>query len=219
MRRAAGILLSLAGVAAAGFWAGTGRGVPHDRPKASRLLAGAAALLLLCTAGACGASGAGTPSAPGGGTPSAPGVISIPTGNLTAFDRCMLDAGYQIDSINDSSGAQSRFVWTYDIRVLDPQVAAERSAKCRELLPSLRPLSDAEKREIYTRWVGEYHCMVGLGYQPDPPPSVETFIATWNTGPWDPTIGVDIDHWTQEQYDQAKAKCTLEFFTNDTYGQ
>jgi hypothetical protein len=220
MRRAAGILPSLAGVPPAGYWAGTRRLVPHDRPKASRLLAGAAALLLVCTAGACGASGAGTPSAPGGGTPTAPGVISIPTGDLSPYYQCMVDAGWKITAVHSTApGEPPQYDMTRQATSTNPKDEMALWEQCEALRPSPRMLTDDEKRQIYTRWVGEYQCLVGLGYQPDPPPSVETFLATWNTGPWDPTFGVDVDHWTQAQYDEAKAKCTLEFFTNDTYGQ
>jgi hypothetical protein len=86
--------------------------------------------------------------------------------------------------------------------------------KCNALRPSDPPLSEGEIREIYDRWVGEYHCLIGLGYQPDPPPSVEKFVADWNgLGPWMPTDGIDTGHWTKAQYDEAKAKCTLESYT------
>ena len=52
----------------------------------------------------------------------------------------------------------------------------ERSKQCYALRPAVPTMSDDEIRQTYNLWVGEYQCMVGLGYQPDPPPSVETFI-------------------------------------------
>jgi hypothetical protein len=157
----------------------------------------------------------------GGGTPSAPGAISIPTGQLSAYDRCMLDLGAKIVGVHSPGpgDAGPEYDFTRDIKGLDPKQAMAEWEKCTALLPSPRILTDAEIRKVYDRWVGEYSCLVGLGYQPDSPPSFETFLATWKTGPWDPTFGVDIDHWTQAQYDQAKTKCTLEFFTDGRYQQ
>jgi hypothetical protein len=88
-----------------------------SRPTLSRLLVGTAALLLLSTLGACTSvtSGVGTPHPPGSGTQVAPGAVSIPTGNLTAFDRCMLDAGYQIKAFSSSGRRPS------DLVVLRPE--------------------------------------------------------------------------------------------------
>ena len=201
---------------------------PHDRPRGLRLLAGAAAIVLLCTAGACGASGARNPSAPGAGTPSAshsgsqtaPGAVSIPTGNLSAYDRCMLDLGATIIGVHSPGpgDAGPEYNFSRDTKGIDPKQAMAEWEKCTALLPSPIPLTDAEIRQIYDRWVGEYHCMVGLGYQPDAPPSVETFIATWkSTGPWMPLQGIHTEQWTQAQYDEAKATCTLDMFSDDRY--
>ena len=214
MRQATGLMLDLSGTRS-----GQARrtGIPHDRPKPSRLLAGAAALLLLVTAGACGPSHGGTPSAPGG-TPSAPGAVSIPTGNLSAHDQCMLNAGWKISAVESGYPGEPPLNVLSSDPNMDPQEAMAGAKKCESLLPPPVPLTEAEIRVIYDRWVGEYHCMVGLGYQPDPPPSVETFVASWDggpehdKGPWMPIAGVDTDHWKQSQYDEAKAKCTLEFF-------
>jgi hypothetical protein len=96
---------------------------------------------------------------------------------------------------------------------MDPEEALARRSKCEALLPSPEVFTDAEMKAVYYRWVDERNCLVALGYHPDPPPSVETLVASWRTGPWMPTDGVDIDHWTQPEYDRAKAKCTLESFT------
>jgi hypothetical protein len=82
-------------------------------------------------------------------------------------------------------------------------------------------LSDLEIRDIYYRWIEAYQCLVGLGYQPDPPPSVETFVANYKSldGPWLPISGIRTEQWTQAQYDEAKAKCTLDMFSDDRYQQ
>jgi hypothetical protein len=219
MRRAAGILLSLpvlAGVALAGYWAGTRRGVSHDRPKASRLLAGAAALLLVATAISCSPSHSGTPTAPGSGTASTraaiwtPPPVVIPTGGLDSFVQCMVNAGYKITYYNAQA---SPLQYELSGPEMNPELHA-RVEQCQALQPSTSWPSDDEIRQIYSRWVGEYNCLIGLGYQPDPPPSVETFTADYTMsnghGPWGPIDGTGWEGWSQAQYDQAKAKCTIE---------
>jgi hypothetical protein len=130
----------------------------------------------------------------------------------------MVDAGWQIIAVHSTApGEPPGYDMTIDMRGKDPQEVLARSHECQALQPSPRMLTDAEIREIYHRWVGEYQCLVSLGYHPDPPPSVEVFVASYNAGnhksPWMPIDGIDTDHWTQGQYDEAKAKCTLEFFT------
>jgi len=184
---------------------------PEDRVRFRRLtlrrsLAGAAAVLLVCAAGSC------------GGTPASSGQVFIPTGDLSAYDQCMLDAGYQIRGTSSvSPGESPAYLWYLDTRGIDVEVAHAARAECEALRPTPPPLTQAEIREIYDRWVGEYQCLIGLGYRPDPPPSVEVFVASYyanpKKGPWMPIDGVDVDHWTQGQYDEAKAKCSLEFFT------
>ena len=186
--------------------------ISHGRPKASRLLAGAAAVLLVCTAISCSPSRSGTPTTPGSGTASTPGAIwtpppvTIPTGGLDSFVQCMVNAGYKIIYYNAQASPLQ-----YELS--GPEMTSELQARvhqCEALKPSFSWPSDDEIRAIYNRWVGEYQCLIGLGYQPDPPPSVETFVASYRTGPWDPTFGVAWDGWSQAQLSQAKAKCTLE---------
>ena len=196
-------------------------GVPHDRPKASRLLAGAAAVLLACTAISCGPPGnstttaphSGTPTTPGSGTASTPGaiwtpeVVVIPTGNLDPYVQCMVDAGWKIIAIHAEMSPPG-YDMTYPGQ-LNPEIQA-RTQQCKTLMPPTKWPSDDEIRQIYDRYVGEYQCLVGLGYQPDPPPSVEVFVATYKTGPWGPIDGTGWESWSQAQYDQARQKCTIE---------
>ena len=207
------------------------------RLKVSRLIAGGAAVLLVFTAISCSSSGNGSPVASAAVSPSTgslgapastlggastPHVISIPTGQLSAYAKCMLGLGWQITAVHTASALGDPV--GYDFTAPgngDSQGLFERTrTQCEPLRPSPREKTDAEIRDIYTRWVGEYHCLVGLGYQPDAPPSVETFIATWkSTGPWSPINGLHTEHWTQAEYDQAKAKCTLDMFSDDRYQQ
>ena len=199
-----------------GLGSGNGReaAVSRGRTIVSRLLVSGAAVLLLVSAGGCGAPG-GQPS----GTPTrTPGAVSIPTDSLSAHDQCMLAAGFRISAVESGyPGEPPLNVFSSDPN-MDPQEAQARTEQCNALLPPPHIPTDAEIRATYDRWVGEYNCLLSLGYQPDSPPSVETFVASYmssanDTGPWMPIDGVDTDRWTQTQYDQAKAKCTLEFLT------
>ena len=198
----------------------SGNGVPQDRPKASRLLAGAAAVLLVATAISCSSSGNGTPTAPCSGTPTSPGsiwtghAVSIPTDQLDAYAQCMVNAGWQITAIRSTGPDEPpeyRFAAPSVTGQASYQELQDRSTHCETLRPTPRELTDDEIRGIYNRWVGQYQCLVGLGYQPDPPPSVEKFIVDWKgDGPWNPLAGVDFGTWTQTQLNEAKAKCTLD---------
>jgi hypothetical protein len=180
----------------------------------SRLCAAAAAaLLLLSAAVACGPSHGGSPTAPGSGTASSPyaiwtpNAVVIPTGGLDPYVQCMVDAGWKIIAVHPGS-PHPGYDMTYPGQ--PDSEAQARTQQCYALMPSPVWPSDDEVRAIYNRWVGEYNCLIGLGYQPDPPPSVETFVASYRTGPWDPSEGVAWDSWSQAQLSQAKAKCTLE---------
>ena len=235
MRRAAGILSVNEGLAMLDpLGKGSGyfhrNGIPHERPKASRLLAGAAAVLLVCTAISCSSSGSGTPTASGVFSPSTsglgaptrtPGAISIPTGDLDPFARCMVGIGWEITAVNTpfASGFPTSYQWKYT-GDLNSQEVLVQTQQCKALRPVAPTLTTNELRALYDHWVEVYHCLVGLGYQPDPPSSFETFLATYfdkKTGPWMPIDGVDVDHWTQAQYDQAKSKCNLDMWSDDRY--
>ena len=190
-------------------------GVRNDRPMGLRLLAGAAAVLLVFAAVSCSPSRRSAPTAPGSGTASpssairTAGAVAIPTGNLDAYAQCMVDAGWQITAVHSAPpGEPPGYEMTHPGQI-DPEIRA-RTQQCYTLAPSPRWPSDAEIRVIYNRYVDEYHCLVGLGYQPDPPPSVETFVASYKTGPWSPIDGTGWESWSQAQYDAARAKCTIE---------
>jgi hypothetical protein len=198
--------------------------IRRGRQRGSQLLAGAAAVLLVSTAISCSPALSG-PSAPQvGGTLTSPTailtqhVISIPTGAQDAFVRCMLALGWQVTAVYtpSTSGDASHYQFTHPNGV-DPELLHEQTQQCQTLEPSPVAFTDDEIRQIYNRWVGEYKCLVGLGYQPDPPPSVETFVASWKTGPWMPIQGIATEGWGQAQYDEAKAKCTLDMFSDDRF--
>lgn len=87
-------------------------------------------------------------------------------------------------------------------------------AGCKDLLPEVPDQTDAQLAETYRRWLRERDCLMGLGYAPLAPDSLEKFIADWRTsGPWMPIDGVDVHSWTAEEYDAAKTACGLEMLT------
>jgi len=194
----------------------SGGGAQHGR-TARRLFAAAAALLLVAVAVSCGSSSGGTPEAPR----SSWAVISIPTGQ-NGYVQCMLDLGWVITEIvtPETEGGVTGYGWTQP-GVLDSG-AWERSRDCQSLMPLIPTLSPDELHQLYGRWVGEYQCLIGLGYQPNPPPSEEAFVAAYGSPKsgdhlWSPIDGVDTGHWTKAQYDEAKVECKLEFFSDTRY--
>lgn len=148
-------------------------------------------------------------------TPLSPSAgVSIPVEQLPPNIRCLVEHGARIIEVQPPlrPGAPPRYVLSLDLPLDEARKISEECNKLRSPSP---PLSEAEIRETYERWVTEYECLVELGYRPDPPPSVEKFIADWQTGPWDPLQGIDTGDWTDAQYQEAKDRCGLEFFSRD----
>lgn len=145
-------------------------------------------------------------------TPTAPAAISIPSSDLPADIRCLVENGYRVVGVLEPAtpGGPPGYRLVSDLP-RDQQDAVH--AKCDKLASPAPELTDAEIRVVYDRWVDEYECLVGLGYRPAQPPSFETFLGQWKTGPWDPLQGVDTGSWTDSQYAEAKDRCNLEFFT------
>jgi hypothetical protein len=182
---------------------------------------GATVAVLLAVALACCSKSTGspspTPSSIGGPTSHSTNPIAIPTGELDAFARCMIGQGWQLIEVSTpiAPGFPTQYGFSAPSGV-GPEIL-DRTRQCESLKPAVPTLSPAQIREVYDRWVGQYRCLVGLGYHPNLPPSFETFAATWATGPWSPIDGVDVDNWTQAQYDQAKSTCILDVYNDDRY--
>jgi len=153
-------------------------------------------------------------AAPSSSPSPSPG-ISVPAEQLPPDIRCLVEHGARIVEVKPPlvPGDPPRYELALDL----PFEEARRiSDECQKLASPHPPLSDAEIRAIYERWVAEYECLVGLGYQPVPPPSVEAFIAGWRgSGPWMPTDGIDVGDWSDAQYQEAKERCGLEFYERD----
>lgn len=142
--------------------------------------------------------------------------VSALGARLRPLDRCMLDTGarpVKLREPGDPLAAQNLVVeWVTD--GTSPDTMAAR-LECRHRFAPYRMKTEAEIREIYARWVDEWECLVSLGYHPAEPPSVETFVADWTTGPWDPITGLRTISWSDAQYREAKDRCTLEMYDRD----
>lgn len=138
--------------------------------------------------------------------------MAIPTGPLPPLTQCLVDHGFRIAKVEPPQAE-----WDTPSYVLESDLSVDQAMvvmdECRKLHPSAQK-TDAELRVIYDRWIEERTCMVGLGYQPAEPPSFEQFLSDWRSprGPWMPIDGVDTGSWTSAEYEEAKAKCTLEMF-------
>jgi hypothetical protein len=180
----------------------------------SRCLSGTLLLTagLLVSAG-CSDSTIGSPSVSGGAATS-PG-LSIPAGELPPDIQCLVDHGFTLIKITDpyTEGERPGYQLMSD---LPSDQVHEISKECQKLAPPDVQKTDEELRVIFDRWVDERNCLIGLGYQPAPPPSFEKFVADWrSTGPWMPINGIDTPSWTDTQYREAKERCRLEFYTRD----
>jgi hypothetical protein len=138
---------------------------------------------------------------PQGSTSPSKGVVSIPTSDLSAFQQCMLTAGFTV------GGSSGEWIAGPDVRN-----AMGAMQSCRDRYAPYVEKTTEEIRAVYERWIGEYQCLVGLGYKPAEPPTEETFVQSWTTGPWMPIDGVSTISWSDEQYGQAKQKCGLEMY-------
>ena len=146
---------------------------------------------------------------PHGSPSSSVGVVSIPTSDLSAFQQCMLAAGFTNAGLGAPSPGAASDEWIAGPDVKNPMGALQ---DCRNGYAPYHEKTPEEIRVVYERWVGEYQCLVSLGYRPHEPPSEETFVQTWTTGPWMPIDGISTIDWSDQQYQQAKGKCGLEMY-------
>jgi len=178
------------------------RAVPESRGRGSARHRAISAVALIVIANAvCGCSSGAVSLAPSAGRQS--------DSPLASFDACMAEAGFRVASTHDGyPGEPSWNEWESD---LGDAEGLQRLTECQRLVPPPRQRSDEELTAIYWRWVEERACLVRLEYSPTQPSTVEKFISDWrSTGPWTPVDGIDITTWSSEEYDRAKAACTLE---------
>lgn len=140
----------------------------------------------------------------------APGEVALEESAHPPHIRCLLDEGFEIVSSDGAGG--------YELTVdADAHSDDERNRirqRCGALAPEPAEQTDEEIRATYERWVAEAECLRGLGYASDAPPPFEVFRSDWRgAGPWTPIDGVDTGSWSREEYEGAKATCTLESFS------
>lgn len=147
----------------------------------------------------------------GAGSAVPAGAISIPTGEETALDRCLLNAGFRPTVIHPPSlpGEKPWYEWESDLPLAE-NVA--KLSECRDRYSPYKEKTAAELRVVYDRWINERNCLASKGYDPVQPPSFEKFVADWKIGPWTPLAGIDTRSWTDAQYAEAKKDCTLEMY-------
>lgn len=167
----------------------------------------ACVVLMAMLVGACGSSQK---------TP-APTTIAVPQTARTPLDQCLIDAGFRPVKTRppDSPLNDQNRVLEWERTVpgdVKPETAFALMKECNDRFVPERESTEAEIRTTYATWVDEYQCLVGMGYHPNQPPSAETFIDTWNTGPWMPIDGVPMETMAEARYREVKERCTLEFY-------
>lgn len=178
------------------------RGVRYLRSSPRVALLGIAALT------GCGPAVGSGPPPPA----TASSGAAIATDDLPAEVRCMVAHGATLVRILPPEFEGDKPGHVLEIPVARGDAVREACNRFRE--PE-RELTVPRIRAIYDRWVHERNCLDSLGYRPVDPPSFETFLKTWKTGPWDPLNGVNTNAWSEAEYRTAKERCVLSAFTRE----
>lgn len=184
----------------------------YDRTRRARAIARVLLVAIAAIIVACGPSPRASPDSSGEPTNGTAPEVSIPASQVDANTKCLLDHGFKLVGTSFPGGSGAPPAYEVSTEGLTAAEASQAASDCAQFAPSPRVLSDVEIRVVYDRWVRERECLIGLGYHPTEPPTFETFISDWNTGPWDPLMGVDTGAWTDAEYQAAKKACTLEFY-------
>ena len=98
-----------------------------------------------------------------------------------ARDQCMGDNGFPVtvhpDGGRNFSG--TGVLGQEELLALLDECAAQAGGE-----PALLPVTELEKGAMYDLEVEAYECLVEHGYVPDPPPTRERYVETFDTGPW-----------------------------------
>jgi hypothetical protein len=142
------------------------------------------------------------------------GDIQIPISQLNPEQQCYVAHGFKLVKIMPS-GVEGEPPGDKFVADLTPEEFDAVTKLCAVYHTEAPPPTEAQIRATYDRWVRERDCLVGLGYQPTEPPTVERFLVTWGTGPWAPIDGIDTNAWTDSEYQRVKQSCGLEMFNRD----
>jgi len=144
-----------------------------------------AVLLFVATALSTAACGPGEPPEPASATPES----SVPSAAdfATQMQRCMSDAGFEIEIMKDGGIASQ--VAPEQIEVRD--AAMSRCADELGFSVPPAPLTDDQLAAIYDRYTDVADCMAAAGYPTAEPPSEQTFIDSGGQG-WHPYDAVPV---------------------------
>lgn len=119
--------------------------------------------------------------------------------------QCLRDLGYQIVITNPTDGSQPGVNAPYVTGVPAAKKFAKANDKCAAKLgvpPD--PQTAAEISGARDHKVAQYNCLVGLGYQPEAPPSLQSWDDQYRAG----TLSYDpISTLATEQQAQGLLKC------------
>jgi hypothetical protein len=74
-------------------------------------------------------------------------------------------------------------------------------------LPPAPPLDEEQIRQRYEFLLGARQCLIDLGYPISDPPTVETFIETYATGPWSPFNDLADQTTSEHEWLEANERC------------
>lgn len=130
-------------------------------------------------------------------TPDSTGPEPAPVDALTATIRCMEERGFEATA--DAYGGFS-----------SPEMGPEQSALWREAAEECKAetgwgvenYDDEQLAELYALEVEQFDCLVDLGYTPQEPPSLQSYIESWGGGsepPYQPFASVIAGLKAEEQ--------------------
>ncbi|MGC5628735.1 hypothetical protein ACPYO6_12515 [Georgenia sp. Z1344] len=107
--------------------------------------------------------------------------------------ECMADRGW--DSRVEIDPQYGRIMATDSGRGRSDAALSDDTFACTGTLAAAPVLDSPERyREIYPIRVERYECMVDADFQPDPPPSIETFVESGmgESRAWEPVSGLSV---------------------------
>jgi hypothetical protein len=130
-------------------------------------------------------------------------VVTTDEDFLEAVSRCLRAAGWKAE-VGDDGDSMS-----VDVSGEQREAFIKAQSECEAQVGKPAPpaaLGESEIRDRYAFLIEARKCLLDLGYAISEPPSVDTFIESWATGPWSPYLEV-ADMTTQQEWQEANDKC------------
>jgi hypothetical protein len=130
-------------------------------------------------------------------------VVTTDEDFLEAVSRCLRDAGWKAEVGEDGDSM------SVDVSGEQREAFIKAQSECEAAVGKPGPpavLGESEIRDRYAFLLEARQCLLDLGYAISEPPSVDTFIESWATGPWSPYLEV-ADMTTQQEWQEANDKC------------